>query len=56
MDSTFLIWLRTQPQIWVDSFQRGRIATREAFAAEEENLDEIARHVKAARMIGAGEA
>lgn len=53
---TFREWLASMPMAWREAFARGRQQTREQFAAEEENLDEIARHVKAAREIGAGTA
>lgn len=56
MHADFRSFLAAMPLAWREAFQRGRQQTREQFAAEEENLDEIARHVKAARMIGSGEA
>lgn len=52
----FRSWLAAMPMAWREAFQRGRQSTREQFASEEESLDEIARHVKAARDIGAGTA
>lgn len=53
---SFLDWLAQQPAAWREAFNAGRATTRERFAAEEESLDEVGRHIKAARMIGGGEA
>lgn len=52
---TFREWLAQQSYVWRDAFCRGRISTRDHFADEAENMDEKARHVRAARMIGSGE-
>jgi hypothetical protein len=52
--STFSGWLGEMPEAWRDAFTRGRIETRETLAKESSNLDEVARHVIAARDIGAG--
>jgi hypothetical protein len=51
----FAAWLAAFPPAWRDAFKAGRIMTREQFADEATNLDEKARHVRAARMIGSAE-
>jgi len=53
---SFSDWLGRMPRVWRDAFTRGRVDTRTAFAKESTDLDEISRHVIAARDIGAGAA
>jgi hypothetical protein len=52
--TSFPGWLGSMPDAWRNAFTRGRIDTREGFAKEATDLDELARHVIAAREIGAG--
>lgn len=51
---SFPDWLARMPRVWRDAFTRGRVDTRTVFAKESTDLDEISRHVIAARDIGAG--
>lgn len=53
---SFPDWLGSMQGVWRDAFMRGRMNTRAVFAKESTDLDEISRHVIAARDIGAGAA
>jgi hypothetical protein len=54
--TSFSGWLGNMPEAWRDGFIRGRMDTRESFANESSDMDEIARHINAARDIENGAA